>query len=115
MATPVLLFFTKIVHAPHLATATRTEKAYFGPKMSSRIVIDAHGTLQGKWLQLLRTRRGPSAPLLKCPYCHDPPKFTDENDLWHHVKKTHSVHIPRDESRVKRFRDEVLAKSRALS
>ncbi|KFZ18153.1 hypothetical protein V502_04255, partial [Pseudogymnoascus sp. VKM F-4520 (FW-2644)] len=43
------------------------------------------------------------------------PTFTDENDLWHHVKKTHAVHIPRDDSRVKRFRDEVLAKSRALS
>lgn len=31
------------------------------------------------------------------------------------MKKNHGVHIPRDESRVKRFRDEVLAKSRALS
>ncbi|KFY38085.1 hypothetical protein V495_06766, partial [Pseudogymnoascus sp. VKM F-4514 (FW-929)] len=83
--------------------------------MSSRNAIDAHATLQDNWIKLLRTRRGPSAPLLKCPYCHDQPTFTDENDLWHHVKKTHSVHIPRDESRVKRFRDEVLAKSRALS
>lgn len=86
-----------------------------GPEMSSRNAIDAHATLQDNWIKLLRTRRGPSAPLLKCPYCHDQPTFTDENDLWHHVKKTHSVHIPRDESRVKRFRDEVLAKSRALS
>ncbi|OBT63800.1 hypothetical protein VE03_06930 [Pseudogymnoascus sp. 23342-1-I1] len=84
------------------------------PEMS-RNPIDAHATLQDNWIKLLRTRRGPSAPLLKCPYCHDQPTFTDENDLWHHVKKTHGVHIPRDESRVKRFRDEVLAKSRALS
>ncbi|KFZ18152.1 hypothetical protein V502_04260, partial [Pseudogymnoascus sp. VKM F-4520 (FW-2644)] len=81
----------------------------------SRNAIDAHATLQDNWIKLLRTRRGPSAPLLKCPYCHDQPTFTDENDLWHHVKKTHAVHIPRDDSRVKRFRDEVLAKSRALS
>ncbi|KAL5351006.1 hypothetical protein ACLOAV_004580 [Pseudogymnoascus australis] len=81
----------------------------------SRNPIDAHASLQDNWIKLLRTRRGPSAPLLKCPYCHDQPTFTDENDLWHHVKKTHSVHIPKDESRVKRFRDEVLARSRALS
>ena len=81
----------------------------------SRNAIDAHATIQDNWIKLLRTRRGPSAPLLKCPYCHDPPRFTDENDLWHHVKKTHAVHIPRDDSRVKRFRDEVLAKSRAVT
>ncbi|OBT57876.1 hypothetical protein VE04_02097 [Pseudogymnoascus sp. 24MN13] len=83
--------------------------------MSTRNTIDANATFQKNWIKLLRTRRGSSAPLLKCPYCHNPPTFTEENDLWHHVKKNHAVHIPRDESRVKRFRDEVLAKSRALS
>ncbi|KFY25593.1 hypothetical protein V493_04571 [Pseudogymnoascus sp. VKM F-4281 (FW-2241)] len=87
---------------------------HLAPEMS-RNAIDAHATLQDNWIKLLRTRRGSSAPLLKCPYCHDQPTFTDENDLWHHVKKTHAVHIPRDDSRVKRFRDEVLARSRALS
>lgn len=71
-------------------------------------------TLQKKWGNILLSRRGESA-LLKCPYCHDPPRFADENDLWHHMKNTHTVHIPRDNSRVKRFRDEVLAKSRAVS
>ncbi|KFY51965.1 hypothetical protein V496_08717, partial [Pseudogymnoascus sp. VKM F-4515 (FW-2607)] len=81
----------------------------------SRNLFDAHASLQDNRIKLLRTRRGPSAPLLKCPYCHDQPTFTDENDLWHHVKTTHPVHIPKDESRVKRFRDEVLARSRALS
>ncbi|OBT83089.1 hypothetical protein VE02_08600 [Pseudogymnoascus sp. 03VT05] len=83
--------------------------------MSTRNAIDANATFQNNWIKLLRTRRGSSAPLLKCPYCHNPPTFTEENDLWHHVKKTHAVHIPRDDSRVKRFRDEVLARSRALS
>ncbi|ELR07169.1 hypothetical protein VC83_04915 [Pseudogymnoascus destructans] len=88
---------------------------YLPSQMSTRNAIDANATFQNNWIKLLRTRRGSSAPLLKCPYCHDPPTFTEENDLWHHVKKTHAVHIPRDESRVKRFRDEVLARSRALS
>ncbi|KFY07054.1 hypothetical protein V492_07487, partial [Pseudogymnoascus sp. VKM F-4246] len=80
----------------------------------SRNPTDVQATLQDNWVKLLRARRGPSA-LLKCPYCYDQPTFSDENDLWHHVKKTHAVHIPRDESRVKKFRDEVLSKSRALS
>ncbi|KAL5344583.1 hypothetical protein ACLOAV_010567 [Pseudogymnoascus australis] len=69
---------------------------------------------QDKWNEIVLTRYGSSA-LLICPHCHDQPTFTDENDLWHHMKETHPVRIPKDESRVKRFRDEVLASSRVLS
>jgi uncharacterized C2H2 Zn-finger protein len=100
----------------HSHTLQPNERTRFAPEMSRPTTnLATNTTLQDHWNQVLRARRGAEAPLLKCPYCYDRPVFTEENDLWVHVKKTHAVHIPKDNSLVKRFRDDVLAKSRAVS